>query len=100
MSEYIPYPDLDNKNFYKKIYHKKEFYDTKVDKLPDPSNQSDEILHSIFQEDKDFKLQKGQIFLRNFISELTPYNGILIFPPISNLLFIPDIVPIPTFPVL
>ena len=79
MSEYIPYPDLDNKNFYKKIYHKKEFYDTKVDKLPDPSNQSDEILHSIFQEDKDFKLQKGQIFLRNFISELTPYNGILIF---------------------
>ena len=77
--DFIPYPDLDNKDFYKKIYYKKEFYDTKPDPLPDPSNQSDETLSKIFQKDKDFKLQSGQMFLRNYISYATPYKGILVF---------------------
>ena len=78
-SDFIPYPSLDDKDFYKKIYYKKEFYDTKPEKLSDPSDQSKETTNKLFQKDKDFKLQSGQIFLRNFISESTPYRGILIF---------------------
>jgi hypothetical protein len=77
--DFIPYPDLDDKDFYKKIYYKKEFYDTKPDPLPDPSNQSNETLYKLFQKDKDFKLQSAQMFLRNYISDTTPYKGILIF---------------------
>lgn len=78
-SSFVPYPDLENKNFYKKIYHKKEFYDTIPDPLPEPNNQSDEIMSKLFPEKSDFKLQPAQVFLKNFISEGTPYRGILIF---------------------
>ena len=78
-TEFIPYPDLENKNFYEKLYHKKEFYDTRPDVLPDPSNQSNETMSLLFPKDKNFKLQPAQMFLKNFISEATPYRGILIF---------------------
>ena len=77
--DFIPYPDLDNGDFYKKIYYKKEFYDTKPDPLPDPSNQSNETVYKLFQKNKDFKLQSGQMFLRNYISDATPYKGVLVF---------------------
>ena len=77
--DFIPYPDLDNGDFYKKIYYKKEFYDTKPDPLPDPSNQSNETVYKLFQKNKDFKLQSGQMFLRNYISDVTPYKGVLVF---------------------
>ena len=78
-SDFIPYPTLDDKDFYKKIFYKKEFYDTKPELLPDPSNQSEEMILKFFSKDKDFKLQSGQMFLRNYISESTPYRGILVF---------------------
>jgi hypothetical protein len=78
-SNYIPYPDLDDDDFYKKIYHKKEFYDTKPPPLPDPDNQSDETMSLLFKEGSDFKLQSQQIFLKNFISEATPYKGVFIW---------------------
>jgi hypothetical protein len=79
MSNYIPYPEIDNKNFQKKIFYKKEFYDTKPEKLPNPDNQSDETMSKLFPQGKDFRLQSGQQFLRNFLSEATPYNGILVY---------------------
>jgi len=78
-SVFVPYPDLENKDFYKKIYHKKEFYDTQPAPLPDPSNQSEETMSLLFPSHSDFKLQSGQSFLKNFISEATPYRGILVF---------------------
>ena len=68
MSSFVPYPDLENKDFYKKIYYKKEFYDTKPDPLPDPSNQSNETMAMLFPTQGDFKLQPAQAFLKNFIS--------------------------------
>ena len=77
-SVFVPYPDLENKNFYKKIYQKKEFYETKPDPLPDPDNQSNKTMELIYPKRGDFKLQSGQMFLKNFISEATPYRGILI----------------------
>lgn len=79
MSSFVPYPDLDDQNFYKKIYHKKEFYDTRPAPLPDPSDQSDETMAMLFPTQSDFRLQPAQVFLKNFISEATPYRGILIF---------------------
>jgi hypothetical protein len=75
---FVPYPDLDDDNFYKKIYQKKEFYQTKPPPLPDPDNQSEETLSSLFPKRGEFKLLPQQIFLKNFISEATPYNGILV----------------------
>ncbi len=60
------YPDIKNKNFYKKISTKKEFYDYR------------------FRNDKELNkeiycLENQQLFLRNFINPLTDYNSILIF---------------------
>ena len=78
-SIFVPYPDLENKDFYKKIYHKKEFYDTQPAPLTDPSNHSKETMSLLFPSQGNFKLQSGQMFLKNFISEATPYRGILIF---------------------
>lgn len=79
MASYIPYPDIENKNFFEKIYKKKEFYDTKPSALPDPSNQSEELLKSLYPARGDFKLLPVQVFLKNFISEVTPYKGVLIW---------------------
>lgn len=78
-SKFVPYPTLDDKDFYEKIYKKKEFYDTKPPPLDSPDNQSNETISKLFPKDKDFKLQSGQSFLRNFISEATPYKGVLAF---------------------
>lgn len=76
---YIPYPDIDNKDFYQKIYSKKEFFDTKANKLPEPDNQSDETMKKLFPKSGNFILNSQQTFLRNFISGTTPYRGILVF---------------------
>lgn len=66
MNKFFAYPEIQDKDFYEKIYRKKEFYDTK-NKL------------SKSKENSDFTLSSSQTFLKNYISESTPYNGILIF---------------------
>ena len=71
MSNYKYYPTLDDKDFYKKIYVKKEF---NKNKIPINKQSFDEICNS-----KEFKLLPQQRFLKNFISMNTPYNGVLIF---------------------
>jgi hypothetical protein len=76
---FIPYPEIEDKKFYEKIYKKKEFYDTKPVPHPDPTNQSNQILETLFSLEGDFKLSSQQNFLRNFLSELTPYKGIFIW---------------------
>lgn len=76
---FYPYPNINDKDFYKKIYRKKEFYDTKPPRHPDPGDQSKETLEKIFSKDGDFKLLPHQRFLRNFISEATPYNSVFIW---------------------
>ena len=71
MSNYKYYPTLDDKDFYKKIYVKKEF---NKNKIPINKQSFGEICNS-----KEFKLLPQQRFLKNFISMNTPYNGVLIF---------------------
>ena len=68
---YTYYPRLDDPDFYKKIYLKKEFNKNKI--LPD-RRTFDEICNS-----KVMKLMPQQKFLKNYISVNTPYNSVLIF---------------------
>ena len=79
MSSYIPYPNIEDDNFYEKIFYKKEFYDTKPNPLPMPDDQSEETISELFSTKGNFRLQSGQQFLKNFISPTTPYNGILVY---------------------
>ena len=73
------YPELDDNDFQKKIYKKREFYYHKI-----PENEK---LDS-YQQIKDyrdkicggkFNLYTHQSFLSNFINPNTPYKGLLIF---------------------
>ena len=65
------YPELHDKDFFKKIYTKKEFYKNKI---PKDTQSSEAVCNP-----SEFILSPYQEFLRNFISQDTPYNGILIF---------------------
>lgn len=76
---FIPYPDIEDKDFYERIYRKKEFFDTKPPRHPDPGDQRKETMEKLFSKDGDFRLSASQRFLRNFISEATPYNGVFVW---------------------
>ena len=69
------YPSLDDENMMIKISEKREFYDSKayeqnIDKL-------NEIASKICSQ--DFQLAPHQIFIRNFLSKMTPYNSLLLY---------------------
>ena len=68
---FLYYPDFDDKDFYEKIYIKKEFYKNKI---PKQQRSTEEICNA-----RLFQLAPQQEFLRNYISIDTPYNGILIY---------------------
>lgn len=68
---FLYYPDFDDKDFYEKIYIKKEFYKNKI---PKQQRTTEEICNA-----RLFQLAPQQEFLRNYISIDTPYNGILIY---------------------
>jgi hypothetical protein len=71
MSDFMSYPEIKDDDFYEKIYLKKEFRDYEIkDKIN--WDKKKEIV-------KNFSLEPQQLFLRNYISPDTPYNGILIF---------------------
>lgn len=69
------YPNISDKMFNKKIYHKKEFYENRI------KNQNKDIdqLSKERCNPSKFELMPNQIFLKNFISLDTPYNGLLIW---------------------
>ena len=69
--KFLYYPDFDDKDFYEKIYIKKEFYKNKI---PKQQRSTEEICNA-----RLFQLAPQQEFLRNYISIDTPYNGILIY---------------------
>ncbi len=69
--EFLYYPELDEKDFYKNIYIKKEF---NKNKIQDETRSIEEICSPT-----EFRLMPQQNFLKNFISPETPYNGMLIF---------------------
>ena len=69
--KYMYYPDFSDKDFYEKIYIKKEFFKNKIKR----NNQKTEDICNA----RLFNLSPQQEFLKNYISIDTPYNGILIY---------------------
>lgn len=72
------YPDLDDVKFLDKISSKKEFAKFKTD----PVDVQDNDYHQIAAQECSrgpFRLTANQILLRNFLSPVTPYNGVLLF---------------------
>ena len=70
---YYPYPD--DPDFNKKIYKKKEFYINKTKEV-DTEKNIEELMK---EKCSGFNLSDNQKFLKTFMSNNTPYNGILLF---------------------
>ena len=81
---YRPYPKVTDKNFNEKIAKKDEFnryrltpeYSVDHDKN---SSKSSTNTKANLSNTTDFKLSNNQKFLKNFLSPMTPYNGLLLF---------------------
>lgn len=71
--KFIYYPELNDSEFYKKIYEKKEFY---INKKKKEEKSYDDLC--LFTKN-EFELMEQQLFLKNFMSPSTPYKRILIF---------------------
>ena len=67
--KYDYYPDLLDKDFNESIFKKKEFHDNKV------------TVQNLIKKGKHigFKRSTFQKFVKNFISPITPYNGLLLW---------------------
>lgn len=70
-NSFMFYPEITDNDFNEKIYLKKEFRSTEVKNKIDYDKP--------FEEKREFILEPQQIFLKNYISIDTPYNGVLIF---------------------
>lgn len=70
------YPSLDDPQFASKISKRKEFYDTRYEK-PDSSKEIEEVSNKLCN--AEFELAPHQMFVRNFLSFQTPYNGLLLY---------------------
>ena len=68
------YPSLDDPNFTSKISQRKEFYDTRYEK---PVGSIEEVSDKLCN--AEFELAPHQMFVRNFLSFQTPYNGLLLY---------------------
>ena len=76
-TEYIPYPQINDKDFFRKIYEKKEFYQNKYQKFD--TSITDTQKEYCPSKEKKFQLLPHQIILRNYMNFHTPYNGVLLF---------------------
>jgi hypothetical protein len=65
------YPNYDEQDFNKSIYAKKEFF---INKIP---LMTDKMIASNLK--KGFMKTASQKFVKNYISEYTPYNGLLLW---------------------
>ena len=70
------YPSILDKNFNNKIAQKIEFNENKYPVIDYTSIESIANEHC---SSRNFELAPHQIFIRNFLSHLTPYNGLLLF---------------------
>lgn len=87
--DYILYPYLEDPNFNKKIYNKKEFRDGNKyaeRELPEKKSEEDESRGEEFEktvngicDNLEFELLPHQKFIRNYLSFATPYNSLLIY---------------------
>lgn len=69
------YPSLDDKEFNVQIASRKEFFDTQYEGLQDGDIEdiADKLCNA------EFELSPHQMFVRNFMSFQTPYNGLLLY---------------------
>ena len=73
------YPILEDKNFNVKIATKKEFFDSRYEeKTAEDFNNIKEVAQKLC-DNTEFELAPHQMFVRNFMSFQTPYNGLLLF---------------------
>lgn len=79
--DYVPYPKYDDVDFNEIIYAKKEFNRSYRDGslITSYKNVDFDDLSKSKCSQVDFKLTPNQKFIKNFLSPLTPYNGILLF---------------------
>ena len=77
-NNYIFYPSINARDFYEKLYKKKEFYINRQIKLnlTDIEDKQKELCPS---KNKNFKLQSHQKLMKTYLSINTPFNGALIF---------------------
>lgn len=71
----VLYPNLnDVDHFSRKIAEKREFFDTQYDgTITNVEERANELANA------PFELSPHQVFVRNFLSAYTPYNGLLLF---------------------
>ena len=73
------YPILEDDRFNEKIASKKEFYDSRYEeKTAEEFNNIKEVAQTLC-DNTEFELAPHQMFVRNFMSFQTPYNGLLLF---------------------
>ena len=73
------YPNPDDPNFNVKIAKKKEFFDTRYEEHgPEDYEHIEEYTQKIC-DNTEFELDPHQMFVRNFMSFQTPYNGLLLY---------------------
>lgn len=73
------YPLLEDPQFNKKISLKKEFENTTYNKKTQEDIQNIIKIQDKMCKNKQFELAPHQVFIRNFMSLQTPYNGLLIY---------------------
>ena len=73
------YPTLNDPNFNTKIASKKEFYDNRYEEKTENDFQNIKEISQMICENTEFELEPHQMFVRNFMSFQTPYNGLLLF---------------------
>ena len=74
------YPELTDPNFSKKIALKKEFDEVKIEqKSREEIENIEQVATELCSPDIPFELEPYQMFVRNFLSSQTPYNGLLLF---------------------
>lgn len=68
------YPNILDPNFTIRLLKKKEFYEHRYDDdIKDLESEAKNLC------ERDFELAPHQAFVRNFLSHLTPYNGMLLY---------------------
>ena len=73
------YPTLNDAKFTEKLVVKKEFYDTKYEEhIEEDYDNIDNYAQKIC-DFTEFELDPHQMFVRNFMSNQTPYNGLLLY---------------------
>ena len=82
VQDYVPYPDYNDEKFNNKILEKKEFNRHFIEHEIATQDKTKSSYESIAKDkcsESTFNLTANQKFIKNFLSPLTPYNGLLLF---------------------